>query len=325
MFQVLLLSHGQPPGILIISQSSEPSGLLAGGSLQPPMPSLQDSLASWAAILEAGAIILGTVLSVVGLIQSRAWLTGISVLLFGASIVTGVYARRQRLIVKSAAVEVEGRSIDSLNIANLRRRMNRSLVIQEVDHVAIIEGADLKITWKYDGYCRADQETALDFSVDADNNIPYSGLECFAHDLLRDPGRNHKIRPVLIGTDGISKKIAVPFLEPLSAQQPFSVLLKCELPGCMKAGLDYYTSTLSFEQDHVRRCTVRLLFAGERPDWVRLYECGGSGRTKLLKDLPPVRENQGLTEYLDIADEMEAQSARIYVLSRPGAPLGSNH
>ena len=147
--------------------------------------------------------------------------------------------------------------------------MNRSLVIQEARLVAEIEGEDLRITWKYSGYCRAEQETAMEFSIDTDSNNPFYAFKCCAYDLGRDRGREHEIRLILIGADGISKKIAVPLLEPLTAQQAFSVLLKCTLPGCMKAGLEYYTSRLSFGQDHVRRSTVRLLFFGERPAWVR--------------------------------------------------------
>jgi hypothetical protein len=273
------------------------------------MHSLQESLASWATIL-------GTLLSFAGLIQSRAWLTGMSLLLVIASIIAGLYARSERLILNSAAVKVEGRSIDSLNIANLRRHVNGSLVIQEARHVAEIEGEDLKIAWKYSGYCRAEEETSMEFSIDTDSNIPFDRLECCAYDLGRDPGREHQIRPILIGPDGISKKIAVPFLDPLRAQQPFCLLLECALPGCMKAGLEYYTSTLSFGQDQVRRSTVRLRFFGERPVWVRVYECAAAGGAKLLRDLRPARENQKLTEYVDIAEHVPAQSAKIYVFWR---------
>src|SRR5207244_4209444 len=125
-------------------------------------------------------------------------------------------------IVKSAAVKVEGRSIDSLNVATLSRRITRSLVIQEAHHAAKIEGENLTIAWTYTGYCDADQETAMEFSVDTDNNVPFDTLKCFAYDLRRDPDRKHKIRPILVGSDGISKKIAVPFLKPIMAQEPFS-------------------------------------------------------------------------------------------------------
>jgi len=233
-----------------------------------------------------------------------------------AAILTGLYARNRRLVVEGASVVVAGRSIDSLNVANLRRRVNRSLLIQEVHHTARIRGEDLDMTLRYAGYCRAEKETAMEFSIDTDNNIPFADLECFAYDLQNDPGRKHKIRPMLVGGDGISKKIAVPFLESLGAHQPFSVLLKCSLPGCMKAGLEYYTSTLSFGQDRVRRCTVSLTFFGGRPAWVRAYECARFGRTKLLRDLRPVVENQEFSEYMDTAEQLEAQSARIYVFWR---------
>lgn len=97
------------------------------------MYSFQESLAAWATVL-------GTLLSLIGIIRSRAWLTGISVLLIGVSIAAGLYARNKRIKLNSAAINIEGRSIDALNIANLRRRVNRSLVIQEAHHVAEIKG-----------------------------------------------------------------------------------------------------------------------------------------------------------------------------------------
>ena len=281
------------------------------------MHSFQESLVSWATIL-------GTFLSVFGLVQSRPWLIGMSALFFGTSIIAGLYARQEHLIVNSGGVKIEGRSIDSLNIANLTRRRNRTLVIQEAHQVARIEGEDLRIAWQYVGYCRADQETAIEFSIDTDNNIPFDQLECFAYDLRSDPGQEHKIRPLLVGTDGISKKIAVPFLQPVAAHQPFSVLLECWLPGCMKAGLEYYTSTLSFDQDVVGRATVQLIFIGDRPDWVRVYECAAARRPKLLKDLRPLREDQEISEYLDTSVHMEAQSRRVYMFWRDAAATSTH-
>jgi len=273
------------------------------------MHSFEESLATWSTIM-------GTVLSLFGLIQSRAWLAVLGVLFAGASLVAVAYARRERLHVESAMVKIEGRNIDSLNIANLTRRRNRTLVIQEAHQVARIEGENLEMTWRYAGYCRAAKETAIEFSIDTDNNIPFSDLDCFAYDLRHDPGGKHRIRPLLVGADGISKKIAVPFLAPAAAQQPFNVLLKCRLPGCMKAGLEYYTSTLSFGQDEVRRSTVRLLFLGQPPAWVRAYECADSWSPQLLKDLRPLREDRQCSEYLDIGEHQQAQSARIYVFWR---------
>ena len=53
-------------------------------------------------------------------------------LLFGASITAGLYARKECRILSSAAIEVEGRSIDSLILPTYAGGVNRSLVIQEV-------------------------------------------------------------------------------------------------------------------------------------------------------------------------------------------------
>jgi hypothetical protein len=286
-----------------------------GGLLPPPilisphMDSFKSSLAFWASIA-------GTFISVLGAIQSYPWLTGIGALLVIGSVATILYAHREHRRLLLAGVMVAGRSIDSLNVASLRRRLNRSLVIQEARHLAIIDKEDLTITWHYAGYCRADQETSIDFSIDADNNVPFDKLDCFAYDLRHDPQRNHKIRPILVGPDGISKKICVPFLEPLSAQEAFAVILRCNLPGCMKSGLEYYTATLSFEQDIIPHYTVRLIFLYDRPQWLRIYEMGASGDTRLLKDLRPSRETHGRSEYLDTAEDVPAKAARIYLFER---------
>ena len=50
----------------------------------------------------------------------------------------------------------------------------------------------------------------------------------------------------------------------------------------MNGGLEYNTSTLSFDQTQVPRSTVRLIFAGERPDWVRAYGVTDTGRVQLV-------------------------------------------
>jgi len=273
------------------------------------MNSLRDFLAYWTTVL-------GTVVAFFGLIQSLSWLAGIGALLVAGSVVAVAYGRKQRHLLNLAVLRVQDRSIDSLNMANLRRRVNRSLVIQEACNAAIIRGEDLTVHWSCTGYCRADSESAFEFSIDSDNVIPFAELECFAYDLHNDPERKHKIRPVLIGPDGISKKIAIPFLAPLGAQQPFKIELTCELPSCMKAGLEYYTASLSFGQDRVHRYAVQLTFEKGRPEWVRLYECDPSGASRLLRDLPPEAADDERAVYHDVAKDLPAQSARVYVFRR---------
>jgi hypothetical protein len=278
------------------------------------MDSFKDSVAFWASVL-------GTLLGLLGAIQSLTWLAAIGGLMLAGSIGAVAYAARQHELVESAALKVAGRSLDSLNMATLRRRLNRSLIIQEAQNEAIIDGEDLTITWKCIGYCRTDRETSIEFSIDTDSNIPFDALNCFAYDLMHDPNETHRIRPILIGPDGISKKIAIPFLAPLTAGQPFNILLNCELPGCIKPGIDYYTASLSFDQERVQHFSVRLMFLRDRPNWLRVYEPGTAGAATLLKDLRPAKEDAEVTEYLDTGDNAPPNLIRIYVFSRFATPL----
>jgi hypothetical protein len=266
--------------------------------------------------LAALATILGTAISVLALMQSRAWLVLISLVFVGLAIAAGFWARRERLTRDAASTVIEGYSIDSLNMANLRRRLDRDFVVQEADHTARIEAEDLKISWKYSGYCRADRASAFDFSIDSGAGTSFQELDCLAYDLGHDPDMLRAIRPLLVGPEGISKKISVPLLEPLKANQSFGVLLKCTLPRCLTAGTGYYISTLSFAQDRVRRCTVRLVFVGPAPSWMRVYECSCQRAPVLVKSLTPSRRELGSCEYLDAVEDVPGQSARVYLFRR---------
>jgi len=274
------------------------------------MDSFKDSVAFWMTVL-------GTLVGFFGVFRSRAWLAMIGALVVVWSLAVLGYAQRQRDVVKSAVLKISGRSIDSLNVAGLRRRPNRSLVVQRVENTAVIDGEDLTIVWKCTGYCRADREAAMEFSIDADANIPFATLDCVAFDLRNDPRKRYAIRPILVGPDGMSKKIQVPFLAPLASKEPFSVLLTCKLPGCMRSGIDYYTATLSFAQETVPRYAVKLRFEHGRPQWVRVYECLPNGAVSLLRDLRPGTANAGVQEYADAATDVPATSARVYLFQRP--------
>ncbi len=94
-------------------------------NFQPPehMDSFKDSIAFWSTVL-------GTLLGLFGAVRSLAWLVVIGVVVVVGSVGALVYARKQTLRVKSATLKVGWRSIDSLNMASLRRHMNESLVVQ---------------------------------------------------------------------------------------------------------------------------------------------------------------------------------------------------
>lgn len=262
------------------------------------------------------AALIGPIATILGLIQSRGWLTGLGAVFVCAAIIAVVYARTERRRLEAASIEIEGTSIDTANAANLRRRVNRTLTIQTAEQTVTIDGPDLDMIWRYAGYCRAPRETALEFSVDSSSGIPFSELDCYGYDLKRDPDKKFKIQPLLIGPDGISKKIAVPFLDPLTAYEPFDIMLHSRLPGIYSPGIGYYTCTLSLDQDKVGRCAVDLKFPGSKPLWVRVYECVSSGRPCLLKTLRPVAGDQDSVVYRDVAEKLDARSVRIYLFER---------
>lgn len=273
---------------------------------------MQFSLESLAAL----ATIVGVVISLLALLESRSWLVITSLFFVCLSIAAVCYAWRERLGRNATSTVIDGYSIDSLNIANLRRRLNRSFVIQEVVHTVRIKGEDMEIEWKYTGYCSAKNESAIEFSLNSDASTAFDQLNCVAFDLGNDPDMKHEIRPVLVGAEGISKRISVPFLEPLKANQNFGVLLRCTLPGCVKAGFGYYTSSLSFAQNRVPRSVVQLTFVGPAPQWVRVYETTPRRPVQLLKTLPTTRQKRDVYECVDVIEDRDAHSARIYTFWR---------
>jgi hypothetical protein len=172
------------------------------------------------------------------------------------------------------------------------------------------------ITWRYSGYCRAERASAFEFSIDSGAGTAFHELDCVAYDLSHDPDMVRGIRPLLVGPEGVSKKISAPLLEPLEAHEPFGVLLKCTLPRCLTAGTGYYSSTLSFAQDRVRRCTVRLIFVGPPPSWTRVYDCAHGRAPVLIKSLAPLRQEPGLCEFIDTVENIPGRSARVYMFRR---------
>lgn len=275
-----------------------------------PLQQVIDSKEQFATLVS----FLGSLVALFGLLQSQAALVVAGSCCAAVAIGALTYSRQSRKRLQSAAISIEGMNIDSLNVANLRRRLNRSLVVQSAYHLAQIEGSDLTVAWHYSGFCKSKQESSMEFSIDSEKNISFDELDCFAFDLQEDPARLHRIRPLLIGGAGISKKVAVPFLKPLSAQDPFSVLLHCNLPGTLAQGEQfYYTSTLSFAQRKVKHFAVHLVFIKHAPEWVRVYECDDSGRAKLINHLHPFKNDGDRCEYVDSVEDIAGQAVRIYV------------
>jgi len=270
------------------------------------MTDVRETVALWACLV-------GSALALLGQFQSLASITFAGICLSGVSATFAVYSRRNRSPIQRAGISIEGLNLDSLHIANVRRRLNKSLTLERAFQVAIVNGSDLHLAWQYDGFCRSQGETGIEFSIDSENNIAFEQLECFAFDLQNDPERLHQVRPTLLGSDGVSKKIKVPFLHSLARQDRFSILLNCALPGCISTGVQYYTSSLSFDQPSVGSASVHLIFVRMRPEWVRVYEFDRKCRPTFVSELRPFRDDGATCEYVDMSQNIPGQSVRVYL------------
>src|SRR5271165_3427638 len=52
---------------------------------------------------------------------------------------------------------------------------------------------------------------------------------------------------------------------------------------------------------------------------MRVYECTPPRRTTLLKNLPPERQDQEFCEFVDVVEDRQGQSARVYAFWRDSA------
>jgi hypothetical protein len=86
----------------------------------------------------------------------------------------------------------------------------------------------------------------------------------------------------------------------------------------MRAGIEYYTATLSFDQERVPHSRVRLVFDGDLPEWVRVYEVDSNGAVHLLRDVPAENDTADVREYVDEAVDMPGRSTRLYLFLRRG-------
>jgi hypothetical protein len=274
------------------------------------MNNARENLTPWTTLLGSGTALLGVLQSAPALI-----LAGITLSAAAAS--AALVSERRLRGADPMPPKIERLNLDSLHVANLRRRLNKSLKVERAFQVAIIEGADLHLAWQYDGYCQSKTETGIEFSLDSENNIPFEQLECFAFDLQNDPARLRQIRPSLVGSDGVSKKVSVSFLKPLAKDDRFSVLLHCKLPACISTGVQYYTSSLSFDQQVVDSASVQLIFVRSRPEWVRVYEFDKNARPTFVSELRPFRDDGATCEYVDMVQNVPGQSVRVYLYDLP--------
>jgi hypothetical protein len=256
-------------------------------------------------------------ISIYGLISNRKIFTLLGVSFFALSAVLAFRLLEIKRQTKKTNIVIDGKRIDALNVANLTKKPNKSLKIQEGTHFTRVEGNNLSLYFEYSGYCKNRKgENGFVFSVGGDVNIPFDKLVCYGFDLLNDPHKTHKIKPFLIKHDGLTKKLKLPFNNSLSKDDQFHIALFCELPRCIKLGKDYITATLFYKDAlKIKRFSVFLEFVRNHPKWVRIYDVT-SGDPRLIKDLRP-KYQQGVSVYYeDKYKNIESEKALVYFFER---------
>lgn len=261
--------------------------------------------------------IIGLLLSIYGVINKHITLTSFGLFFFVISVALALKLFELNKIIKKSNISIADMKIDALNLANLSKVRNKTLKVQEASHWFKIIGTNLSMTFKYSGYCKSTSgESGFVFNVDSDVNISFAKLTCFGYDLENDPKRSHMIKPFLIGSDGLSKRVKLPFAKMIRKGEQFRIIFYCELPGCIKPGKDYVISSLFFEDDStIQRFSNHLEFVSDFPKWVRLYDATQDNPT-LLKDLKP-QYHQGMTVYYkDSYNNIGPDKAFIYLFER---------
>ncbi len=111
--------------------------------------------------------LLGIIISVYGLFQNRSFYIILGVVFFTSSALLSLKLLSTKRKLKKSNIILEGRSIDALSLANLKRLHNESLKVQEAVHWFRIFKNDLIIFFKYIGYCKNKSgENGFIFSID---------------------------------------------------------------------------------------------------------------------------------------------------------------
>jgi len=269
-----------------------------------------ESIAFWSEII-------GEVVTVYSLIESHKAKTLLGILFFSTTILLTFRLFNLKKYIKTTNTVIGNKKIDALNVANIAKTANKSLKIQEATHLIRVHGKKLILNLDYSGYCKSKEgESGFVFSIDSDVSIPFEKLTCHGFDLLNDPRKKHKIFPLLLGADGLTKRVGLPFIRHLSEGDPFHVVLFCELPGCMRFGKDYVTATLAFNDNtRIKNFSVKLEFVKGHPKWVRLYDAT-SGEPRLIKDLKPARTKAHSVYYEENYKNIEGEKAFVYLFER---------
>ena len=227
---------------------------------------------------------------------------------------TEFFYNRKKLY-KNNVLVIEGKAIDSLFIEQQQRKRTDTLLLKSARHKAIINENNLSLECQYRGICiDKEGESQYLMNIHGDNFVSFNLLNCYGYDLMNDDLRKTKIPAILKSSDGLSKKIAIPFNKRLKQFDEFSLEVHYTWPGCMHFGQDYYVSALSFKKSNIETYTVELVFKEIKPLWVRAYNSEG----KIIKNisLKMERDNSFIYEDSIIVEGLKNDMVRVYFFFR---------
>ena len=174
------------------------------------MDNIKKTISFWSSIA-------GISIAIYGLIVNRKIYTLLGVFLIIIVTLLAFRLLKANRLTKKTNIVIEGKRIEALNVANLLKKPNKSLKVQEAKHFARVESNNLILFFEYSGHCKKrNGENGFVFNIGSDVNQPFEKLLCYGFDLLNDPLKTHKIKPFLVKDDGLAKKIKLPFIKALA-------------------------------------------------------------------------------------------------------------
>ncbi len=214
----------------------------------------------------------------------------------------------------SKSILVDGEADEMLTLAEGNRTTTDSLEINSAKHIFLMDGMDLTATFIYKGKCISKTGSeGMVFSISGYSIVPLKDLKCIGFDLAHDPRKRFPIQPILKSSDGLCKKILIPFPRRLKNRDSFYIEMSYTWPNSLRHGVNHIDSSLSFSRKHLNEYIIRLIFVKNNPKWIRVFTpIKGLRSTKYEKTLPLTTNTGNKYSYIDIVDSPSAKSVRIY-------------
>lgn len=212
-------------------------------------------------------------------------------------------------------ITIENKKIDILPLIDPIKKEDHTLIPKHIIHKHIVANEEVTFLYYYEGICISKNgEDNIVFNIGAEEYIPFNELKCFAYDLKNDIHKEMKISPILIGDDGLSKKIKINFLHKLEYSDNFKILFVYSFPHCLKFGKDYISVYMSYYKKTIDVFINEIIFKDIKPLYVKVYDIHNKKAhyTETLK--PNVSHNE--YKYIHKINNCKGNTSIIYFINR---------